>query len=132
MRSLNCLGQKQKKSKKQPAFINKPELSVIPYSRWHGIKIMRGGKLYLFEMNINNHPLSYGETKLGHVRMANTDTDEWVEMPRKFLEECRSDASLMSILNERVEDIERLRLSDDSASDADGVYYEPEPEVFEE
>ena len=132
MRSVNCLRQNEKKTKKQPAFIKKPNSPIVPYSRWHGIQIEKDGERYLFEMNINDHPMSGGEVRLGHVKIADKAKDEWVEMPRAFLEECRADAGLMRILNERVDRIEELRLLDDVASDADGAYREAEPEVFEE
>jgi hypothetical protein len=131
MKSMNCIEQKKTK-KRQPAFVSRPDLATVSYSRWHGIKFQFSGRLYLFEMNVNDHPLSSGETRLGHVKIADNAMDEWVEMPHAFLEECRANTWLMEKLNERVDEIEAARMLDDAASDADGSYHEVEPEVVEE
>lgn len=133
MRSNSCLRQSEKikKSKRVPNFVSSPDTHGSPYSRWHGIRIELNGVVYLFEMNVNDHPNSSGDVRLGHVKMADKIKDEWVEMPKEFLDKCRADAELMSMLNERVSVIEFERVQDEDTGDV--VQKEPESdEILEE
>ena len=135
MRSSNLrqrIGKSLKKSSRKPSFLTKPEITDAPQSRWHVIKLERGGKLYLFEMNVNDYPKSDGVIKLGHVKVADMEKDEWIEVAHSLLEEFRRDAELMGGLRAQVESIEEARVFSAAAEYVGEQSAEPELPADEE
>lgn len=107
---------KKKSSGKRAAFLTdkkyheEPEYAeAIPASRWHNIEMDWNGKRLRFQMNVNDHPLSSDEIRLGHVYEVDAENDEWVDAGKELLDAARGDDVLMSKLRSDIGSLESAR-----------------------